>query len=515
MNRKCIVCLWISAFVFTLGEATKRTRADERRPTTRLSSPMLGSDTRVLLTKTKTTTTTTQDNGGIETILSSSRGGGAATVTNAPSKSLSEQRRRRMIVWLVGSALMNDSLQVSMLLPMIHSLVTSPPPLGVPDSSAEIAMGIFFAAKDMLQLATAPLAGILVARTSAQRALFLSTAALGGATLVFSQATTFTQLLIARAAQGAASAAVLTGGLSLIATTHPADVRGTAMGLANTGLALGLVTGPLIGGALYAAWGRQRTFLLAGSIVLLNALAQFLFLDQNEAIHTTTRTRKTTKKLTTFAQQSSSSSEWAAMTRLLHNPQILVVAASILAIHAVLGVMKPISQVVLAREFGVDVWERSLVISIATVTYMLSTPLAGRLSDVLPSRSSMVVLGLALMSLSAVFFGLRVVGGLPALYMSVALLGTALGVSSSASQALLADLVDRQDNHGSSNRHGGGTGSSGDYSMAFALSDMADSIGMIVGPVLGLAMSQSYGPTMGVASIALGCLVLIPFVARV
>ena len=194
------------------------------------------------------------------------------------------------------------------------------------------------------------------------------------------------------------------------------------------------------------------------------------------------------------------------MTKLLRNPQILVVAASILVIHAVLGVMKPLSQVVLAREFGVDVWERSLVISIATVTYLLSTPLAGRLSDVLPSRASMVVVGLICMSLSAVFFGLRVVAGLPALYVSVALLGMALGVSSSASQALLADLVDRQEHK---------TGESGEYSMAFALSDMADSIGMILGPVLGLTVSQSYGPTAGVASIALGCLILIPLVARI
>lgn len=122
----------------------------------------------------------------------------------------------------------------------------------------------------------------------------------------------------------------------------------------------------------------------------------------------------------------------------------------------------------------------------------------------------MVVVGLALMTCSAVFFGLRVVGGLPALYVSVALLGTALGVSSSASQALLADLVDQQNGNDL-----GGRGSSGEYSMAFALSDMADSIGMILGPVLGLTVSQAFGPTAGVASIALGCLILIPLVARI
>ena len=434
-----------------------------------------------------------------------SRGGLQAlskTARNSnPSWKMTDTRRRHLTVLLVGSALMNDSLQVSMLLPMIHSLVTSPPPLGVPDSSAEIAMGIFFAAKDMLQLTTAPLAGVLVSRTSSHRALFLSTAALGAATLLFSQATTFAQLLVARAAQGAASAAVLTGGLTLIAETHPAAVRGTAMGWAYAGLALGRVVGPLLGGALFAAWGRQTTFRLAASVVLLNAVLQFFFLEGGET--KTLQQSTAPSRSDRLTNKAPKSSEWAAMRRLLQNPDIVVVATSILVIHAVLGVMKPLSQVVLAREFGVEVVGRSLVISIATVTYMLSTPLSGRLSDVRFSRSSMVVAGLALMSVSAVFFGLRSVWGMPALYASVALLGTALGVSSSASQALLADLVDRQKD------------GSGDYSMAFALSDMADSIGMILGPVAGLAISQSFGPTCGVASIAAGCVVLLPLVAGI
>jgi hypothetical protein len=42
------------------------------------------------------------------------------------------------------------------------------------------------------------------------------------------------QLLLARAAQGAASAAILSGGLSLIAETHPPEFRGAAMGTRAT-----------------------------------------------------------------------------------------------------------------------------------------------------------------------------------------------------------------------------------------------------------------------------------------
>ena len=54
----------------------------------------------------------------------------------------------------------------------------------------------------------APVAGYLKQKSSPNVALMASTAGLGLATFGFASATTFWQLLVARAAQGAASAAV-------------------------------------------------------------------------------------------------------------------------------------------------------------------------------------------------------------------------------------------------------------------------------------------------------------------
>lgn len=183
------------------------------------------------------------------------------------------------MVLLVAMALFNDMLQLTMLLPIIHTLVTNPPPLGVATAStskdnAVASLGLFFASKDICQMAFAPLAGVLTSKTSSKVALILSTAGLGMATFVFAEAKTFCQLLVARGAQGAASAAVLCGGMSLIAETHEQSVRGSAIGLAQTGLALGLLCGPLIGGLLFEKLGRKMTFRLAAGIVVLNAVAQ-------------------------------------------------------------------------------------------------------------------------------------------------------------------------------------------------------------------------------------------------
>ena len=165
------------------------------------------------------------------------RGGGST---------IPQTQRRKLVVLLVATALFNDMVQVSMLLPIIHTLISNV----YAGDNMELMLGVFFASKDICQMSFAPIAGVLTSKTSANTALISSTVGLGLATFVFAEATTFWHLLLARGAQGAASAAVLCGGMSLIAETHPQSIRGSAMGIAQTGMAFGLLCGPLIGGAI-------------------------------------------------------------------------------------------------------------------------------------------------------------------------------------------------------------------------------------------------------------------------
>lgn len=419
-----------------------------------------------------------------------------ATASSAENR-FSQCTRRRLTVLLVATALFNDMLQLTMLLPIIHTLVTSPPPLGV-EGNSELALGVFFASKDICQMAMAPVAGILTSKTSPNVALLLSTVGLGLATAVFAEATTFWQLLFARGAQGAASAAVMCGGMSLIAETHSTNIRGSAIGLAQTGLAGGLLCGPLIGGLLFERLGRKQTFRLAAMIVLANAFAQLILMSfapperhiLSDADKEGGQKKKNAKEMNLLSSS----------RLLLTNCDILAVAASTFAIHAVVGVIKPLSQVVLDREFGVSMVHRSIIISIATVTYFISTPVSGWFSDHI-SRPHLVALSLALMTLSAVCFALRRRFGMLAFNISIGLLGTSMGVAGSSSQSLLADLVDRNN--------------IGSYSMAYALSDVADSLGLIIGPIVGLFLSQHFGASSGVLSVATLCILLTPTILRI
>ena len=422
-----------------------------------------------------------------------SRGGGDLSVGRSEA-TLMTRAQPTLTVLLVALALFNDMLQMTMLLPIIPSLVSSPPPLGV-KANAEVAMGIFFASKDLFQLLAAPLAGLLTSRTSPKAALALSTVGLGLATLIFAEATTFRHLLLARSCQGAMSAATMCGGLSMISEAFPTETRGAAMGMAYMGLAMGILTGPLIGGILFDRMGRRDAFRLAGTFVLANAVAQvvLMILTPSGAISEDKVSADASKR------KRKNHSGPSALCALVLNRHVMAVTLATAGIHAVLGVIRPLTLLVLEREFGMHIVARSFVITVATGTYMVSTPLAGWLSDRIP-RARLVALSLGLMVLSTFLFTLRSLG-LWAINASVCALGLGLGFSASVGQALLADLVDRHE--------------LGEYSMAFALSDMADSLGTILGPVIGLAVSQRFGPSAGANLIGLLCLVLIPSLLRI
>ena len=222
---------------------------------------------------------------------------------------------------------------------------------------------------------------------------------------MMAEGTTFRQLLVARGCQGAASAAIMSGGLSLIAETQPAHSRGRALALAYTGLALGVLSGPLVGGLLFERLGRRRTFYLAGSVVLVNALAQMPLLYESPASllapEHAREARATSPPGSKGGANKAPSSSATAYLRLLSHPHVLAVcvrrqwilanhafahtaicwhtlctcthshthththtythththkhkqvALSTVAINGVLGLLKPLSQLVLDHEFA-------------------------------------------------------------------------------------------------------------------------------------------------------------------
>ena len=84
-------------------------------------------------------------------------------------------------------------------------------------------------------------------------------------------------ILVLRFVQGLASAAVQSVGPALIADAVPQERRGRAFGIVIASVYAGLTLGPIIAGALVAAWGWRAVFLVGGAMVLaLLAPAHFM-----------------------------------------------------------------------------------------------------------------------------------------------------------------------------------------------------------------------------------------------
>lgn len=121
-------------------------------------------------------------------------------------------------------------------------------------------VGLLYAAYPLLGLASALPAGILCDRIGARRLLLGANALFLVATIGFATSTGFLALWLARAAQGLASGATATAGMTMITGTADEARRGTRIGLAAALQGLSALGGPALGGLLVPFAGERIAF---------------------------------------------------------------------------------------------------------------------------------------------------------------------------------------------------------------------------------------------------------------
>ena len=90
---------------------------------------------------------------------------------------------------------------------------------------------------------------------------FAGLAMLFGSTLIFILASSPQILLVARLLQGASSGVVCTVGLTLLVDTVGKEGLGAWMGFARSGMSVGTLIGPFLGGVIYAHAGYNAVFI--------------------------------------------------------------------------------------------------------------------------------------------------------------------------------------------------------------------------------------------------------------
>jgi MFS transporter, DHA1 family, solute carrier family 18 (vesicular amine transporter), member 1/2 len=321
-------------------------------------------------------------------------------------------------------------------------------------------LGVLFGSYAVaLLLATFPLARI-TDRCGRRAPMLWGLGGLVFTTLAFALSRNYWMLILARSLQGVAGAATWLPGMALLADHFPREERGKAMGIAFAGANVGVLVGPPLAGFMDHSFGPLSPFYLGIFLVLLDALARVFLLKDVEPVR-------------------EPPIPWRV---LLRNRVVLVFAGAMVLGAALWTLLESALPVDLNRRFGMDSRGIGLVFAVAALGHTLSSPLMGKLSDRI-GRTKVLRMGL----LSAL-----VILPLPALLprpWAVALAMVVLGVNSSLllspCSPAVADQIEGM--------------KSQSFASGFSVLNVAYSVGMMAGPLLGGILIDAWG-----FSVALG-----------
>lgn len=114
--------------------------------------------------------------------------------------------------------------------------------------------------------------------------LIIGLIALIASQVMFMEAPNYAVMAIARALQGISSSMVWIVGLAVLCDTTPEKNVGRQLGIAMTGLTVGLLVGSPAGGALYSRFGFRAPFIFGEICALFDLLLRLLLIERDVAL---------------------------------------------------------------------------------------------------------------------------------------------------------------------------------------------------------------------------------------
>jgi multidrug resistance protein len=326
-------------------------------------------------------------------------------------------------------------------------------------------VGILFGSYAVaLLLATFPVA-VLTDRYGRRAPMLWGLAGLAATTLVFAVSKQYWLLVLARSLQGIAGAATWLPGMALLADHFPSEGRGRAMGTAFAAANLGVLIGPPLSGLLDQHLGPSAPFLLGAGLVALDAAGRVFLLPEVEPVR----------------------GPRLPFRQLLSNPIIRLFAGAMALGSALWGLLESTLPLDLDHRFALSPALIGLCFAAAALAHTFTSPLMGQLSDRI-GRVKVLRMGLVLCLLLLPLPAL-----LPRPWMVVlAMMGlgsTASFIMSPCSPAV-ADQVERL--------------GSQSFASAFSILNLAYSLGLMIGPLVGGALVQGLGLPLALGICGLG-----------
>jgi DHA1 family solute carrier family 18 vesicular amine transporter 1/2 len=314
----------------------------------------------------------------------------------------------RAMVGVIAFALFLDYFLYGLLFPLIaHSHA---------GLKGEGHLALLYGVYAVSVLLVTPLFGYLGDRIGARPTMLCGVALSIGAICFLGMASTLPLLLLGKFFQGAASAALWTSGLAMIALNY-VERRVEMLGYAFTGGTFGSVTGPIAGGLLYQAGGYRLPFLITGIAFAVAGLLIALVVPEGE-------------------KHRGDPTDFRA---LLFNRSMMIPAVAIALAAFSMGIIEPLLPVQLAR-YGATSMAIGIVFTVSASVYGLSAPLVGRVSERMPIEK-VIALGTIAMALTLPFLGLF--KGVLLVGITVSLANICYAFMLNPASAELGNVVDR------------------------------------------------------------------------
>ncbi|KAF9015431.1 MFS general substrate transporter [Cyathus striatus] len=379
---------------------------------------------------------------------------------------------------VVGLGIATDLLVYSIIIPVMPFHLEA---LGYNDVPS-LAGWLLFAYSGGLVSSTIPIAWFSEKYQARRWPLVLGLSILIGSQVMLMEAPMFTVMCIARVFQGIGSSMVWVVGLALLCDSVPENLVGRQLGLAMTGLSIGMVIGPPIGGAIYNYFGYRGPFIFGLCITAVDLTGRLLVIekkDSSQQNHSTENKENETivceatpnnleSALAIGSSDPSHVSFISVIVLLAKSPRAMVAVATILVYGVVFTTLEPTLPLRLQEIWGLGPGKVGLIFFAAVIPTFISSPLSGYLSD----RIGTGIITVLCLALSVPWWIVICVKGPLALFITSFALQSFF--TSGTISPLTAELA-------ATSRQIEGVG----YAHVYGAFNLAYGIGNAVGPVVG------------------------------
>ncbi|CAH1794743.1 unnamed protein product [Owenia fusiformis] len=330
----------------------------------------------------------------------------------------------------------------------------------------ELLVGLMLSIDSVSHLICLPFVGIFTNRFGSSFPMFIGCLFTLVATLLFGLGQNYVAMIISKVIHGFGLALTTVSATAKIAHTYSEDgARGTAIGISTSGIAVGLLLGPVLSGVSFQFLGRESFFLLLASMLLISAVLQILVYTPNE-----------------YDNQDTTN---AGLTKLVRDPYILLAVGVIFMLNIGIAGLDGGLPLFLQKQFQSPIWQQGAAFLPNCIVYLVSSALFGAIGH-LVARWRCVLMGILVFAAGIITITFSSQFAQVAVTSGVAGLG--VGMAESCIYTMLAQLADI--------RH------IAMYGTVYALGDIAMCLAYALGPALcGLIGFQWMTYSVGIVSI--------------